>query len=125
MTNFTTIMARYTEAEQKELERVISFSAYMGPDAPQSEEEFSNWCESYFAEKRKEAETKANKEATRKANEIAKAEAMNMTVEEYRKYKNYKTQITKAQNRIAKLEKEMEEEKRKMNYYMKKIENMG
>lgn len=66
------------------------------------------------AEERIEAERvkRENAKARKLANEIKKAEAEGMTLEEYRKAKNHKAHIKRVENEIAKLEKELAYKKR-------------
>lgn len=59
------------------------------------------------AEEKAEAEKKAKAQATRIANEKAKAEAMGMTVEEYRAYKKNEAWKKRAVKRIAEIEEEI------------------
>ena len=72
----------------------------------------------------KDNERKAKAQATRKANEEKKACEMGITVAEYRKYKAIISRKTKAENEIAKMQRQIYYAQKKIAEYEKEIAKM-
>lgn len=97
---------KYTEAEIKELHEAIWLMSYMEVPFPFTETTVEKWADKYLANKKAEAEKTAERKARAKAqNEVAGAKTK----------KNWKRKGTE----INKLEKEIEEMKKKIAWLEK------
>ena len=120
------INEKFNAEEIKEIEEVIAISVALGlTNAPNTQEEFNEWCEKVIDNFHKEKENKIKKENKK----IEKANALGLTLEEYEEYEkaknNYKRhlrEIKKAQEEIARLEEEIKYHNRKAVEWKKKME---
>ena len=113
MINTNAILANYNETDREYVIGVMKWMVVVQAiKAPETDEEFKEFCEETLKqrdeEKRKEEERKTKK-AQR---ELEKAEALGMTVEQYREYKKqlakkkrYEKEIVEAEAEIKKLQK--------------------
>ena len=115
------INAKYTE-EEKELIRIRAIGkALVGADdAPETQEEFDAWCEKVVEEKRAEIAKAEQRKANRIKNEIDRANALGLTVEEYREYRKCETNLKKNMEMIRKYEKELAACKKKVAHWENK-----
>jgi len=124
------IIATYTAEEQSIIISTMSMFALIQPfgKVPQNDKEFKDFCDETINTWRNDTAKQAEKEAKKAKREREKAEALNMTVEEYRAYKKlqakirrYENDVIKAEAEIKKLEKEIEWKKE----YIKKMKEEG
>ena len=74
------------------------------PEVHAKVEELPEHTETYKERRAREDKEKAERKAKREAKEAQKAAEVDMTVEEYRKAKAHKAQITRVKNEIKRLE---------------------
>ena len=117
------VLAKYNKEDKDLLVMSMRFLAFAGASgAPKTTEEFEEWCEKTIADEKARIAKKEMAKAKKLANEEKKATDLGMTVEEYREYQNILRNQKRHLNRIAELEKELAEEKRKLNYYNKLLD---
>ena len=138
-----TINEKFTEEEKRTILFKIRFKALFGTDdVPTTQEAFDEWCDKIIAEKKAEEQKKAEQEAKRlqrkaerekaKAQrELEEATALNLTIEEYKEYKNcnkniqkYKRENCQILNTIAKLQKDFERHEKKIKVWENKRDNL-
>lgn len=123
------IIATYTAEEQEYITTTMRFAALVGAfGAPQTDEEFKIFCDDTIKAWREDTAKKAEKEAKKAQREQEKAEALGMTVEEYRAHKKLQAKIRRYENEVMKAEadiKKLEEEIAWKKEYIKKLKGEG
>lgn len=131
------INEKFTEEEKRTILFKIRFKALFGTDdVPTTQEAFDEWCDKIIAEKKAEQEAKrlqrkAEREKAKAQRELEEATALNLTIEEYKEYKNcnkniqkYKRENCQILNTIAKLQKDFERHEKKIKVWENKRDNL-
>lgn len=120
--NVNEILNGYTEEERKELTNLMFYAEMLHISAPQNDEEFKNWCDETLKKHREEEEKKRTQKEKKLANEMKKANEMGLTLDEYKEYKKIRAHFVKHNNKAKDYERWLVEEKRKAEYFAKKLE---
>lgn len=137
------INEKFTEEEKRTILFKMRFKALFGTDdVPTTQEAFDEWCDKIIAEEKAEKQKRAEQEAKRlqrkeerekaKAQrELEEATALNLTVEEYKEYKNcnkniqkYKRKNCQILNTIEKLNKDFARHEKKIKHWEDKRDSL-
>ena len=116
--NTTTILANYTEEEQKEIRIATTFMAIAGASSiPTTDEEFKAFCDEILKAKADRIEKEKEAKEKRENKELQKATEMGLTIEEYKKYTNN----VRNAKRVAKEIEELKKELARKQAYLKRL----
>lgn len=118
------IYATYTDREMEIIRANMIFLSHVNAPAPKTKEELKTFCDKVLSDYAEMKQIEAEKKAKRAEKEKAKAEAMGLTVEEFRRLKGKKSAVTRVSREIEELEKELKAKKAYLERVKKEIEKI-
>lgn len=120
MINTNAILNSYNETDREYIIGTMKWMVIVQAiKAPETDEEFKKFCEETLKERDAAIQKEAEKKARKEQREKEQAEALGMTVEQYKTYKKqlakkrkYEKEIKEAEEKIKQLEKEIARKKR-------------